>query len=634
MNLRDFSVTGYKSLLNFSMNDISDLAVLVGTNGSGKTSILEAIHLFFSEYSTSGEKTEISQAHFHRMNQSAPIRFDVCIELEESDLQTILGDYLVDCTRDRQFSSLCISASLFENGSWMSSEITLGPVPIIRNEKLEPQQRFLEGLFFKLKAEDLVKIDPLASGQSIADTVLELLRLTGDEIFDYLPVYIVDRSSGKVYGISDDLLPLVEAGDPTDIDMSLDRWIKTKNLEYTHTTLSLESLGVPTMTKIIEGIVKRLRSTLVQIPPLESHSISHKRKSLIQSELVYELGKLFRDKSHARQEQWHEFTELFERELDGELVYIDGQVQVKKNRRRYPLNSLGEGILGWLVLIWHSFQQSGKIVLIEEIESHLHPGLLKRIAKYARTRCSDLQIFMTTHSTVFLDQCDYKEVWLAKKANDVTEIHQVRNIENLKEIGRILGVSLSDVLMAENILFVEGPSDEDFYPSCARLMEIKLYPPRVVTIPMRGIGKGRYHLTVWAEVAKHTTATLFMVLDGDEVARKKAKEFKRRGLIPPKNIYNLKKTSVEHYYPTHLILEALALRYDLKGEERNRVENALTETHIARAINREMWKMKEIPADFWKVPVAEYVVEHMEEAEIDVEIRALNRRMDDAFGEN
>lgn len=632
MKLRDFSVTGYKTLLDFSMNDISNLAVLIGTNGSGKTNILEAIHLFFSEYSVSNEKTEISQHHFHRLNQSAPIKFDVCIELEESDLRAILGDYLADCTQDRQFSSLCISASLVEDGSWMSSGITLGPVSIVRNQKNEPQQRFLEGLSFRLSAGDLVKIDPLASSQSIANTVLEFLRLTVDEVFDYPPVYLVDRSCGTVYGISDDLLPLVKTGDPTKVNMSLDRWLRTENLEYTHTTLSLESLGVPTMTKVIASIVKRLRSTLVQIPPLESHSISHRRRSLIQPELAYELGKLFRNKSHARQEQWHEFAELFERELDGELVYVDGQVQVKKNRRRYPLNSLGEGILGWLVLVWHSFQQSGKIVLIEEIESHLHPGLLKRIAKYARTKCSDLQVFMTTHSTVFLDQCDYKEVWLAKMTNNVTEIHQVRNIENLKEIGRILGVSLSDVLMAENILFVEGPSEEDFYPSCARLMGIKLYPPRVVTIPMRGIGKGRYHLTVWADAAKYTTATLFMVLDGDEVARKKAKEFKRRGLIPPKNIYNLKKTSVEHYYPTHLILEALTLRYDLKGEERNRVENALTEIDIARAINREMWKMKEIPADFWKVPVAEYVAERMEEAEIDVEIRALIRRMNDAFG--
>ncbi|GAI40834.1 unnamed protein product, partial [marine sediment metagenome] len=48
MNLAEFTVKNYKSLREVEI-DFGNYTALIGENGSGKTSVLEALYLFFKD---------------------------------------------------------------------------------------------------------------------------------------------------------------------------------------------------------------------------------------------------------------------------------------------------------------------------------------------------------------------------------------------------------------------------------------------------------------------------------------------------------------------------------------------------------------------------------------------------------
>ena len=47
---------------------------------------------------------------------------------------------------------------------------------------------------------------------------------------------------------------------------------------------------------------------------------------------------------------------------------------------------------------WHQFHQRNAILLIDEIENHLHPTWQRRVIPALRRHFPGLQIFATTHS--------------------------------------------------------------------------------------------------------------------------------------------------------------------------------------------------------------------------------------------
>jgi predicted ATP-dependent endonuclease of OLD family len=178
----------------------------------------------------------------------------------------------------------------------------------------------------------------------------------------------------------------------------------------------------------------------------------------------------------------------------------------------------GAGVRESLRLILDLELKSPKLVLLEEPEVHLHPGLEYSIHSYLKEKSINLQIFTTTHSTNFVDSVSFQNIYLVSKENvNGTKISIVDEKNGALKIPTALGLKLSTVFMYDRLLFVEGPSDEAVLRKFADIMNIDLAKSNMNFVQMGGVMNFAHY------AAEHTLSLLsrknlklWFLIDRDE----------------------------------------------------------------------------------------------------------------------
>ena len=155
------------------------------------------------------------------------------------------------------------------------------------------------------------------------------------------------------------------------------------------------------------------------------------------------------------------------------------------NRNQYPLSKLGSGlktillVLLNLIAVSNNHKDKTMIFAFEELENNLHPALEKRlysfIFNYAKDH--DYIVFLTTHSPIAIDLFSREESVRFYKTEKNINGYQIVPISSFDEsIEAIdeLGIKASDLLQANGIIWVEGPSDRIYIKNWID----KLYPDR------------------------------------------------------------------------------------------------------------------------------------------------------------
>lgn len=159
--------------------------------------------------------------------------------------------------------------------------------------------------------------------------------------------------------------------------------------------------------------------------------------------------------------------------IDGESVW---EIYLKeKGKERVPLSKSGSGIktiilvLLNLIVVPVQVTNSGKIIAygFEELENNLHPAMQRKLFDYIYEFAVDknIYVFITTHSHVAINTFFDKEkacIYHVIKENKGAFLKRIESYIDKTEILDDLDIKASDILQANGIVWVEGPSDRIF----------------------------------------------------------------------------------------------------------------------------------------------------------------------------
>ncbi|MGE5586273.1 MAG: AAA family ATPase [Bacillota bacterium] len=145
----------------------------------------------------------------------------------------------------------------------------------------------------------------------------------------------------------------------------------------------------------------------------------------------------------------------------------------------------GSGIREALrVVLDYEFQRP-RLLLVEEPEIHLHPSLETSMMEYLKRVSEDCQVFITTHSTNFLDTAEMRNVYLVSRTAS-TQIQFVDTEQAEIRIPKELGLRPSSFFLFDRLVFVEGPTDEEIIREWASTLGLNLNRYNIGFIHMEG----------------------------------------------------------------------------------------------------------------------------------------------------
>jgi predicted ATP-dependent endonuclease of OLD family len=241
---------------------------------------------------------------------------------------------------------------------------------------------------------------------------------------------------------------------------------------------------------------------------------------------------------------------------------------------------------------------------IEEPETRLHHEYQRKLFRYLKALSPKRQIFLATHSSVFVDKAFLDDTWFTRLDGTETKVKRVAK-EDLRVILLELGILPSDFFFANHILLVEGRTEEYVIPIVAERAGLNL--SNVSIIPTHGKDRGNYHLEVWVEACRDTNLPIHLLLD--KVAEKEIKKLEGTRLLDREHYHMLSQKQletadacdIEDYYPKDILRKAVLelakedyqkKRKDEAPEDLQLKDGEPTVKRINDFLGRKDWKLK------------------------------------------
>lgn len=543
MRIRAIQIRHFRSIANAGLINCGGLNVLIGKNNAGKSNLLAAIELLLRHLrrgllaSIQSSRRVIDQ--FTDRYTSQPYRIAVEFELPASvntELRERLSKEAPHLDRSieqiKSNSSIVFVLAGISDGSesWLFIEqIVIGTLDGAEEEvKLEGIRllaissavaRELAHLYQHIGglSSDLKRIQQLSTDRRWQEYALERKdRLRGayfggfTDAFQNLsastmnriesalaPVKSIDGVTGVLNHISSELKDEIERLKRKETEGSLAAFAGPVKITPAYVTWLMEQFG---------GIsVLHLEETKAPIGKEEADTLLDMKLQRGGMEQLQTLQQTVRALLGVA-------VDAFQARVRG------GERTAEMDVDDFLVEANGSGIREALRLILDLELKKPELLLVEEPEVHLHPGLARVMSTYLREKSRDIQMFVTTHSTEFVDSVAFQNAYLiSRDAYYKTVCQSIRSEDGPLLVSNELGLRLSTVFMFDKLLFVEGPSDEAVLRTIAKILGIDLTKSNIGFVHMGGVRNfAHYAAEATLELLSRRQIKIWFVADRDE----------------------------------------------------------------------------------------------------------------------
>lgn len=176
--------------------------------------------------------------------------------------------------------------------------------------------------------------------------------------------------------------------------------------------------------------------------------------------------------------------------------------QEERDDLAMPLSESGTGIGQVLAILYVVLTaEQPRTIIIDEPQSFLHPGAIRKLFEILKTHYAQHQYVITTHSPIALSATDPATMLLVRKQGHESTVEEidVGEANQLQLTLTELGARLADYYGADKILWVEGATEEACFPHIIRgLLRQSLLGTLILGVLATGDLEGRQAERIFA----------------------------------------------------------------------------------------------------------------------------------------
>ncbi|MEU7572882.1 AAA family ATPase [Micromonospora sp. NPDC049240] len=539
MKLRTVELCDFKSVAHTELLDCEDFNVLVGKNNSGKSNILSGIVFFFTHLHADSLVSAIEEALkpslFHQTDEGPANKSQVALTfvMSADEIQSLLNEIETEAPQIKNTLESMRSHNLLH----LSLSVIRDPF-VAFVDKVEVSPSGAPGGRMTLLStgdeagRELAKRHLTASSLHSAITAAERNATRVADRDEISRTYALNRAVEDISGAQRIALQSrLERTNPSrwrDIfEEVVGSWkdeLKEHDLEelsHRLTTFTGEATTVPDYIWRLLDRVKSIRVLYLseQRRPVGSNEAQQLLRLKVRRGGNTELQAIQATVKNLLSVQVDAFESATPR-IPAPRTFsarpTNNALSAEMDVDNFLVQINGSGVREALRLILDVRFQEPDILLVEEPEVHLHPALEFNVLQYLKQQSQLRQIFITTHSTNFLDSAETSSVFLVAKPISTTA--RKIALDSLdEEIPRELGLRLSSVFMFDRLLFVEGPSDEAILRQLAFRMKIDFGRQSIGFVRMGGARNfAHYANASTMSILSRRQVKVWFVIDRDE----------------------------------------------------------------------------------------------------------------------